>query len=141
VAPPEACVPDDIEPIVKGGTPYRFDRYGMRVPLIAIGPHVKRHYVSHNVYSHSSILRFLATKFNFPALTRRDANADPMLDLFDFKNPDFSIPKLPAADINWKKVRACFKEKHLIWQLIKEEVLGDSDSDDEDEQFKTASET
>lgn len=98
VPPPEACAPDNTPPKlwptdVKGD----FKRLGFRVPFIAVSPYVKRHYVSHSVYEHTSILKFIETKFNLPALTRRDANADAMLDLFDFKNPDFSVPPLPSA--------------------------------------------
>ncbi|MGZ3722170.1 MAG: phospholipase C [Bdellovibrionales bacterium] len=88
VIPPPACLPDNIEPNMTGmREPGRFDRLGFRVPFIAISPYVKHHYVSHNVYDHTSILKFIETKFNLPALTSRDANADAMLDLFDFAHP------------------------------------------------------
>jgi len=52
------------------------------------------------VYDHTSILRFIETRFDLPALTRRDANADPMLKLFNFKAPTFALPVLPAATID-----------------------------------------
>ena len=52
-----------------------FHRYGFRVPAVLIGPYVKRNYVSHVVYDHTSILAFLERKWNLPALTYRDANA------------------------------------------------------------------
>lgn len=100
VPPPEACEPDQTPPKlwptdVKGN----FKRLGFRVPFVAVSPYVKRHHVSHTVYEHTSILKFIETKFNLPALTRRDANADAMLGLFDFKNPDFTVPALPAAEV------------------------------------------
>ena len=51
--------------------------------------------------SHTSILRFIETRFDLPALTRRDANADPMLKLFRFRRPSFPTPPtLPAAVID-----------------------------------------
>ena len=47
---------------------------------------------------HTSILRFIERKWNLPALTYRDANADPMLDYFDFRHAAFRVPPpLPAA--------------------------------------------
>ena len=49
--------------------PGSFDRYGIRVPFVAISPFAKPHYVSHNVYDHTSILRFIETRFDLPALT------------------------------------------------------------------------
>ncbi|MGZ3709389.1 MAG: IS256 family transposase, partial [Bdellovibrionota bacterium] len=86
VPPPQACKPDEIAP--KPGLDYplgAYGRYGFRVPFIAISPWVKHHYVSHETADHTSILKFIETKFNLPALTRRDANANGLLDLFNFK--------------------------------------------------------
>lgn len=85
VPPPEACAPDSTVPQLNseaesGG----YDRYGFRVPFVAVSPYVKSHFVSHQVYDHTSILKFIETKFNLPALTERDANANDLTDLFDF---------------------------------------------------------
>ena len=58
VAPPPACRPDDIAPIARPRRPARqVRRYGVRVPLIVVSPYAKAHYVSHDVYDHTSILR------------------------------------------------------------------------------------
>lgn len=76
---------DHVEPPVverwKDGTP---SRYGHRVPCIVISPYARSGYVSHNLYSHVSLLRFAETIFNLEPLTERDAQADNMLDCFDF---------------------------------------------------------
>ncbi len=99
VPPPRACTPDDIPPDLEpGDAPGAFDRYGIRVPMVMVSPFSKRHYVSHRIYDHTSVLRLIETRFDLPALTRRDANADPMLDLFDFEHPPFlAPPTLPPA--------------------------------------------
>jgi len=92
VSPPSACVPDDVEPVLGGneGTePGRYDRYGFRVPFVAVSPYAKHHYVSHRTYDHTSILKYIETKFNLPALTQRDANADGLRELFDYDHPVF----------------------------------------------------
>ena len=61
--------------------------------LIAVSPYAKKGYLGHPVYDHSSITRFIEAKFTVPALTARDANAEPPTDLFDFKNPPaFATP-------------------------------------------------
>ena len=91
VAPPPACVPDDLAP--PDGA---FDRYGFRVPLMAISPFAKAGYVSHHVTDHASITRFIENRFGLPALTHRDANAWPLLDLFDFNTPPFVVPPADA---------------------------------------------
>lgn len=105
VPPPPACEPDDLLPYSG-----RFDRYGFRVPLVAVSPFARRGYVSHVVSDHTSVLRFVEARFGLPALTRRDANADALLDLFDFKHPDFSVPELPTPVIDAARQAQCERD-------------------------------
>jgi len=102
VPPPPACIPDNIPPMLQAGdTPGQFNNYGIRVPVVVVSPFSKRRFVSHVVHDHTSILRFIETRFDLPALTNRDANADPMLEFFDFANPPYvTPPKLPEAPID-----------------------------------------
>jgi phospholipase C len=60
------------------------DGMGPRVPLLIISPFAKPGYVSHTVYEHSSILKFIETRYHLQGLTARDAAASNMLDSFDF---------------------------------------------------------
>ena len=109
VPPPSACVPDAIPPMLQpGDEPGAFDRYGIRVPVVVVSPYARRRFVSHEAHDHTSILRFIATRFDLPALTARDANADPMLEFFDFGHPRFrKPPRLPKARINPKRLAQC----------------------------------
>jgi len=110
VGPPAACKPDGFEPKLKRGNfVAEFDRLGFRVPLVVVSPYAKRHYVSHEISDHTSILAFLQRKFNLPAFTKRDANASPLLDYFDFEHPDFSVPKLWEARFHWNGLWRCLK--------------------------------
>lgn len=93
VAPPAAVVPDNIAPMLQpGDTPASFDHYGVRVPVVVVSPYAKAHYVSHAVDDHTSILKFIETRYGLTALTARDAAADPMLDMFDFNTAAFATP-------------------------------------------------
>ena len=99
VPPPAACPPDDIAPMLdpsdpSSNFPTQFDRYGFRVPLMVVSPYARPGFVSHVIYDHTSILRFIETRFDLPALTNRDANAQPMLDFFDFSRPALLNPPL-----------------------------------------------
>ena len=109
VPPPPACLPDDIPPaLFPGDVPGAFDRTGFRVPLVVVSPYAKHAHVSHVVTDHTSILRFIETRFDLPALTRRDANADALLDLFDFDHPHFlAPPRLPEAEIDPERAAEC----------------------------------
>jgi phospholipase C len=94
VAPPSAIAPDSIAPRihVPPDQPGAFDRYGMRVPAYVISPFAKKHYVSHVVHDHTSVLKFIETKWNLGAMTYRDANADNLLDSLNFNHAAFLEP-------------------------------------------------
>ncbi len=106
VAPPKACAPDEILPNVENKQE-GFERLGFRVPALVISPYAKRHFVSHTTYDHTSILRFIEDKYNIPALSRRDANANSMADMFDFEHPDFTPPKYPNIPLKAKTLWNC----------------------------------
>ncbi len=93
VPPPRAIKPDSIPPMIgPGGVHAGYDRYGFRVPIIVVSPWARRGYVSRVVQDHTSMTAFIQRKWNLPAMTFRDANADPMLDYFDFSRPSFAKP-------------------------------------------------
>jgi phospholipase C len=71
VPPPAICKPDDIAPMLASWDgPGDFDRYGIRVPVVVVSPFARPHHVRHKVHDHTSILRFIETRFDLPALTR-----------------------------------------------------------------------
>jgi phospholipase C len=57
---------------------------GLRVPSLVISPYTRVGYVDHQVYSSASWLRTIEERFGLAPLTARDANAAPMLEMFDF---------------------------------------------------------
>ena len=109
VPPPSACVPDEIEPLLeKRHVRARFDRLGMRTPFIVVSPFAKAHYVSHQVYSHSSVPRLVQARFELPALSARDANSTAPYDMFDFDRPPFiTPPSLPVPFVDEMASKVC----------------------------------
>jgi phospholipase C len=67
-------------------TPPQLDQFGLgpRVPLLIISPYAKEGYVSHNLSDHTSVLRFVETRYGLRALTSRDAAVSDLMDNFDF---------------------------------------------------------
>jgi phospholipase C len=57
------------------------------VPLLIVSPYATAGYISHTVYEHSSILKFVETRYHLQTLTARDGMASDMLDSFDFTQP------------------------------------------------------
>jgi phospholipase C len=76
--------------------PPQVDAYGegFRVPALVISPFAKHHYIDPNMYEFGSLLSLAETIFRVPSLTKRDANANNMMDSFDFHQ----IPQPPLVE-------------------------------------------
>jgi phospholipase C len=68
------------------------------------------------VTDNTSPIRFIQARFGLGALTRRDANAWPLLDFFDFSKPQMLVPPaLPQPKFSTDpavqaQVQACIKK-------------------------------
>ena len=94
---PEASVTDEYI----GGLPIG---PGTRVPMLICSPWTRGGYVDSNVYDHTSMLQFLAAWTGVKPANVTPWRASVTGDLttaFDFKHPDFSIPKIPTLDQTW----------------------------------------
>jgi phospholipase C len=60
---------------------------GFRVPALVISPRARRHYVAHNSYDHTSILRLIEWRWGLNPLTPRDAAARNLAEVLDFNSP------------------------------------------------------
>jgi phospholipase C len=109
VPPPAAIPPDNVLPILSlNQVAGRFDQYGFRVPAGVVSPLAKRDFVSHTVYDHTSVLSTLERKWNLPALTRRDANANDLFDMVDLQSPPaFDKPPTLKAPANPALTKEC----------------------------------
>jgi phospholipase C len=72
---------------------------GFRVPMLIISPFARGGFVSSDLFDHTSVLRFLETRFGaeVPNLSAwRRATVGDMTTALNFKAPDNSIPNLPT---------------------------------------------
>lgn len=103
VRPAREIKPDTIAPhLATGAYPGEFNESGFRLPVIVFSPWVKPSFVSHTTRDYTSILRLIEDRFNLTSLTLRDANADDMMEFFDFSGaaPLLTPPKLPTQPVN-----------------------------------------
>lgn len=73
---------------------------GFRVPLLIISPFARGGFVCSDLFDHTSILRFLETRFGaeVPNLSAwRRAEVGDLTTALNFKAPDDSIPSLPST--------------------------------------------
>jgi len=104
--PPPACIPDGFVASAEAtgtGTPFKFDRLGIRVPAIAISPWIPKATVvagpeqkqNGRVFEHASIPATVMKAFNVAETPRspREKAADTFLDLLtDTLRPDSDCP-------------------------------------------------
>jgi phospholipase C len=72
---------------------------GFRVPMLILSPFSRGGFVSSDLFDHTSILRFLETRFGaeVPNLSAwRRATVGDLTSAFNFAAPDLSIPNLPS---------------------------------------------
>jgi phospholipase C len=87
--------------------PHQVDKYGYgpRVPALVISPYAKPGKVIHTRFDFTSMLKLLEKKFGLKPLTGLDADANDMLDCFNFDQkalpPDIITPdaKLDFSDM------------------------------------------
>ncbi len=73
---------------------------GFRVPMLIISPFSRGGFVSSDLFDHTSVLRFLETRFGaeVPNLGAwRRATVGDLTGAFNFRSPDQSIPSLPST--------------------------------------------
>jgi phospholipase C len=103
VRPAREVKPDPIAPkLTASDKPGDFNQSGFRVPMIVVSPWVKPSFVSHTARDYTSILRLIEDTFHASSLTLRDANADNMMEFFDFSGapPLLTPPFLPPQPTN-----------------------------------------
>ncbi len=98
VPPPPALAPDPVPPVVAPGqSAYDgFHRYGFRVPAVVVSPYAVPNGVTHALYDHTSILALVERKWNLPAMTFRDANANDLSGFLDGQALARRRPTFPA---------------------------------------------
>jgi phospholipase C len=106
VAAQPAVSPDGIKPrdLLSGdicsrttGPNCDFTYTGYRLPLIVVSPYARKHYVNHNLADFTAILKLIETRFNLPALTKRDAAQINMTQFFNFNFPPWMTPPTPPV--------------------------------------------
>ncbi|HYA67107.1 MAG TPA: alkaline phosphatase family protein, partial [Acidimicrobiales bacterium] len=102
VPPPVALVPDSIPPVVASGesTYDGYARYGFRVPTLVVSPFAIPGGLTHAVYDQTSILAMVESKWNLPAMTYRDANANDLTGFLDMAALQAKQPTFAEVDIS-----------------------------------------
>ena len=100
-----------------------FEQCGFRVPTMVIGPYVKKGYVSHVQYDHTSALKHLENHYNLESLNVRMSAANDLSDCIDQDALDagnwsepITLPMIDLADFPQDPV-ACSTTESLIAEV------------------------
>jgi phospholipase C len=94
--------------------PVSFFGDGPRVPMIVVSPYTRPGSIDHTYTDHVSILKFIEANWGLTPLSQRSLDNLPnptsdayvpenrpaigdLMSLFDFSDPHFAVPALPAA--------------------------------------------
>ena len=73
--------------------------FGFRVPALLVSPWAKRGHISSVLHDHTSVLNFIAERFELPPLGQRQLQANSFEDAFDFESPPRQPPAFSLADV------------------------------------------
>lgn len=95
VTPPETIPP---EPKMEGALGFRFNRLGVRVPMVMVSPYIQKNTIINDIFDHSSFLKTMSEKWNFNNLTDRDLHANSFAHVFSSEKRD-TYPEIPEPVI------------------------------------------
>lgn len=100
VAPPAAVPPAAGETGLDG---FKFDRLGVRVPMIMVSSHIQPGTIINETHDHASFLKTMSLKWGFGSLTERDRNAQDFSHVFSAQARSTDWPELtdplPEGDV------------------------------------------
>ena len=66
---------------------------GFRVPALVVSPWARRSFIASGLYDHTSVLKMIEARWNLRPLTVRDAGANNLADVLDFKHSNTTVPR------------------------------------------------
>lgn len=94
VAPPETIPP---EKNLDGSLGFKFNRLGVRVPMVMVSPYIKKNTIINDTFDHSAFIKTMSDKWNLEHLTDRDLNANSFAHVFsNEKRSDYPEIKEPV---------------------------------------------
>lgn len=88
-------------PLSNPDDPYE---YGLRVPLLAIGPFAKANWVDHTDRDFAAIPHFIEDVYGLPSLGALDAQTDDLFSMFDFNGTERKFTRIPTGKVTIKSL-------------------------------------
>jgi len=93
---------DHVPPPVASDVDPAYTLRGFRVPCLVISPFARRRRVAHGIYDHTSILRMIEWRWKLAPLSVRDAHANNIAGVLDFKHRNLKAPRISAPAVAGK---------------------------------------
>jgi phospholipase C len=92
VPPPSAVPPEAHRPA--GQYDFKFDRLGVRLPVVLISPYIEPGTIVHTVFDHSSVIKTVCNRWSLPPLTERDRAATDFSGVLTLDRPRNDFPQV-----------------------------------------------
>ena len=94
--------PPHTPPIVKPEEGFKFDRLGIRVPMVMVSAYIQKNTIMNDHFDHSSFIKTISQKYDLGHLTDRDLHAKSFESVFSGPErkvfPNIMAPLLPPED-------------------------------------------
>ena len=84
------------------GNPSDPYEYGLRVPLLAIGPFAKSNFVDHTQRDFTAIPHFIEDVYGLQSLNQLDSQTDDLFSLFNFHGHARKFSRIPTGNVTIK---------------------------------------
>jgi phospholipase C len=78
--------------------------YGLRVPLLAIGPFAKSNFVDHTSRDFAAVPHFIEDVYGLSSLGQLDAQTDDLFTLFNFGGAPRKFTRIPTGNVTIKSL-------------------------------------
>ena len=86
----------------EGQKNFKFNRLGIRVPMVMVSAYLPKNTIINENYEHTSFIKTMCEKWNMEGLTDRDKNAPSFANIFSDQKrtdfPDICEPSIPAGN-------------------------------------------
>ncbi|WP_298419365.1 alkaline phosphatase family protein [uncultured Kordia sp.] len=103
--PPPKAVPPKANMVGEKG--FKFDRLGVRVPMVMVSSHIEKNTIINDIFDHTSFIKTMCEKWEMDNLTDRDKNANSFSHVFSAQKrssfPDIPEPKILESNADYTK--------------------------------------
>ncbi|NKB65365.1 MAG: hypothetical protein GKR95_25780 [Gammaproteobacteria bacterium] len=110
IPPPPAVVPDEINK--NGEKGFKFDRLGVRVPMVMVSSHIGKNTIVNDIFDHTSFIKTMSRKWGLEHINKRDIKANSFDKIFSDETRT-DLPNLSQFKYDIQEPKLDYKQLKL----------------------------